>query len=85
LPGDGGHCKLQFRQARGGAGRQVSARARVDPREEAKMVGHLRDSVERRTRRGAAMAVVAEHREGAAVHGHASEDVDTFYRQMASP
>jgi hypothetical protein len=49
-PGGGGRREVQFRRARGGVGRQASARARVDPKKEAKMVGRLGDSVERRTR-----------------------------------
>jgi hypothetical protein len=46
-PGGDGRRELQFLRARGGAGRQASARARVNPMEETKMVGRLRDSVER--------------------------------------
>jgi hypothetical protein len=42
-PSGGGRRELQFQRARGGAGRQASARARVDPREEVLSVGQLRE------------------------------------------
>jgi hypothetical protein len=76
-PGGGGRRELQFWQARGSAGWQASARARVDRREEAKMVGRLGGSVQRRTRREAAMVVVAEHRPAQAEEG------TWLYRQRA--